>query len=265
MPELNNITDVTYQPEWPYHYDYDNIPLRNILRRIDIINYSVDRYSTMVRGAIGSTQSLAERLDKSLEQDGSLKVESVDSVMHNIGAHEDGEISGIIYVRMTADERDKLSLIQPEATRLEMEVESISTIEPLLYPIASLQHSDTITFSLEYPNIIKAHTVFPSDAAHQHHYHQVPYGGTIPNYKDYQTTTLSTPYVEGTLRVFVNGIYLGTSVDEAVYIYDNSEGPVGFWTLTYLDTVDPESGTFSLNRTLDPSDIITIEFDTDFS
>jgi hypothetical protein len=262
MPEIDLIQDVLYSSEWPYHVQYDNLPLRNIITRIDLVNAQVDINADILRGSIGSAGTLANRLNQSLEDSGDLKPAAIDDAMHNIAFHEDGS-DGIstTYVRMKEGERDKLELIQSEANLLDIEVQSISTTETLTTGTARFRHSDTVTFSFDAPDIIRAHTIFPASSAHQHFYDLTPAHVTpsSPDYKNYKTTSLGTAFISDTLRVYVNGIRLSTT--DSVYVYDGSTGPDGTWTLTSIASTTPASGLFSLNRALNASDIIRIDFD----
>jgi len=262
MPEIDLIQPEIYSSAWPYHVHYDNIPIRNILTRIELVNAQVDINADILRGSIGSAGTLDNRLSKSLEDSGALKSSAIDDALHNIAMHEDGS-DGIstTYIRMKEGERDKLDLIQSEANLLDIEIESISTTETLTTGTARFKHSDTVTFSLDAPDIIKAHTIFPPAAAHGHFYDLAPAHVTpaSPNYKDYKTTSVGTAFITDSLRVYVNGIRL--SEDESIYVYDGSTGPDGTWTLTYIASSTPASGLFSLNRALDALDIIRIDFD----
>ena len=270
MPEIWKIGEVEYTGAMPYHFHYDNIPLRNIVTRIDLVNSQVDTNADILRNSIGTKGTLDARLNVSLEDDGGLKVESVNDVLHNIAYHTDGSRNDgtggttVAYVRMIDSERDKLSLIESEANALDIQVESISTTELLTTGAARFQHSDSVTFSFESPDIIKAHTVFPSGAAHAHYHDREPAHVTpsSPNYKNYKTTSVGTAFVANTLRVYVNGIRL--SEDESVYVYGSS-GPDGTWTLTTISSTSPTTGGFVLNRALASSDVIRIDWDSDYS
>jgi hypothetical protein len=95
MPNINSIMPVLHDGNQPYHVHYDNLPLKNILTRIDLVNAQVDINSQILRGSSGSSGSLNNRLAVSLENNGKLKSSSVDQSLHNIGAHLDGEYEGI--------------------------------------------------------------------------------------------------------------------------------------------------------------------------
>ena len=84
---------------------------------------------------------------------------------------------------------------------------------------------------------------------------------STPDYINYKTTSSPVAFVEGSLRVCVNGIRL--SENDEVYVYQASTGPTGSWTLTSF-TGDESTGTFALNRALHSSDLITIDFDRSF-
>jgi len=268
MPQINSIPEVLYQPNQPYHYFYDNLPLRNILTRIGLVNIQVDINSDVLRGASGSAGSLDNRLVTSLESDGSLKSIAVDNANHNIAFHSDGiDHNGIEYVRMKKEERNKLGLIANGANKFSIEIEDIHptigdfvTIPYEDTEVLRLRNSTTIFFDFTAPNILKAHSIFPPDMAHRHHYDLVPAYDIPdgPSFKSYKTTALSTPYEPGSLRVYVNGIKL-TNTD--VKVPDYSSPDVASWILTSIFKESPENGTFELNRALTISDVIRIDFD----
>lgn len=264
MPNINSVPEVLYEPNQPYHYYYDNLPLRNILTRIGLINIQVDTNADMIRGAAGSAGSIDSRLGVSLEADGSLKKASVDSSLHGIGHHEDGEgPDGVAYVRMTAEERAKLALVQSESNRLLLEIEdqfpTIGSYVEFTDGTLRLSNSSTIFFDFEAPNVLKAHSTFPPDVAHRHYYDRNPVAAVSPaDYKNYNTTTLSTPYVEGSLRVYVNGVRLS---DAAVPV-PNLTG--SSFTPTFIEYKDASTGSFRLNRAITGADTIRIDFDQHF-
>lgn len=271
MPQLELIPEVLYEAMQPYYVDFDNAPLRNILFRIELVNDVVDNNTILVQAAKGSANSLAQRLAQSLEESGDLKVAAVDDVLHNIGMHSDGlglndEGDPTEYVRMESAERDKLSLISDEATALKIQVETPSTDVLFDDDVIELVASSTITWTVEGTEgsqRVKAHMVFPSSLAHIHHYDKVPVHDNLlsPDYKTYKTTSVATQYIEGSLRVWINGIRLTES--EQVYVPGPS-GPSGTWYATTY-TPDYSSGKFVLNRAIDPDDIITIDFDQSVS
>jgi hypothetical protein len=270
MPQINSIPEVLYQPNQPYHYIYDNLPLKNILTRISLVNVQVDTNSDVLRGASGSAGSLNNRLDASLNEDGSLKSAAIDDASHNIGYHTDGEgPDGVDYVRMTASERNKLTAIADGANNFSIEIEdAVPTIGNFVtIPYDSnetlrLRNSATIFFDFTAPNILRAHTIFPPDAVHRHHYDLAPAYDvpSAPTYKVFRTTAINTPYEPGSLRVYVNGIKL-TNVGVKVLDYSSSTAS---WISTFISDEDPENGTFELNRALTSSDVIRIDFDEVF-
>lgn len=268
MPEVNLIPEVLYEPNQPYHYLYDNIPLKNILARINLINIQVDKNVEMLLGTAGSVGSLKNRLDESLNSDGSLKSSSVDSSLHNIAYHNDGEKDGVEYVRMKKDERSKLSLIESEANFISVQVNDEGVLSS---GNIELRSSDTVSFELEAPNVIKAHSLLPPDSAHRHEYSIVPAhqnssgsSSSSPDWKSFTTTSLSTPYMEGSLRVYINGIRIepeGTYVP----VFSSSSTPDS-WMLFSISSEDPALGSFVLNSSIPyPGNSILIDFDTDFS
>lgn len=263
MPNLDNISPVEYQATDVYHVDKDNLPLRNINQRIELLNNAVEVNNRTVREAQGSAGTLSNRLNQSLEEGGSLKTAAVDESLHNIGAHEDGEYDGVEYVRMKSSERDKLELVSDEATALVLQFQTISTTISFDDDTVTVIPSDSINWTLTAPNQIKAETVFPVTAVRNHYYDLTPVHDNVtnPDYQNYKTTSLSTPFIEDTLRVYVNGIRL--SATDSVYVPPAS-GPSGSWKLTTY-TPDHTTGTFVFSRILSSNDIIRIDFDTSYA
>lgn len=267
MPHIELIQNVLYDGMQPYYVDFDNLPLQNILYRQTLINDVVDANTILVQSAKGSRNSIADRLDESLEQDGSLKTTAVDTSLHNIGAHTDGEGLDALgetvdYVRMLASERDKLELVSDEATALSILVNTPSAAILFNDDLIEMVGSDTVTWEvegLEGSQILKAHTTFPTSLAHRHIYDAtpVPYDILDPDYMEYKVNSVATPYLEDSLKVYINGFKL-TTTDE-VYV----PGPDGLTSTWYLTTFTPNyaNGTFILNRALDPDDIIYIDYD----
>lgn len=264
MPNIESIPEVYYQPLQPYQWEYDNLPLSNILFRQMIINNSLDLNNLRTTEAAGSAGSVGNRLDQSLTDSGSLKVSAVDNANHNIAFHEDGSllISGepVNFVRMLEDERDKLALIASEATDLALRFETIGPSEtPVTFNSGILPFADsaTVTWRLD-DGDIKADTTFPTSAVHQHVYDVEPVAATplSPDYVNYKTTTISTAYTEGSLRVYINGVRLS----ETDGIYVPGPTPSSDYTLiTY--TPDAAAGTFALSTAITADDVIRIDFD----
>ena len=233
MPEINKIPEVLHEANQPYHFHYDNLPLKNILKRIDLVNAQVDINSDILRGCSGSVGSLSNRLEVSLNDDGSLKTQSVDDANHNIATHTDGEkvvseeeltnyidlgfpelVNPISFVRMLDSERAKLKEIANGATNLKIELddslyeeESLGTVT-LSEGSVRFESTDTMIVDFESPNIIKLHSVFPAEAAHKHHYNILPAHSnpSSPDYINFITSSINTPFMEGSLRVYINGI-----------------------------------------------------------
>lgn len=277
MPDIQSIPEVLYQADQPYHVHYDNLPLRNILDRIGLVNIQVDINTDIIRGASGSAGSLNARLDKSLDSAGNIKSEAVDDANHGIASHVDG--GG--FVRMTDVERSKLLGIQSEANKLEIEIEdsepgssTFVTVPPSgSNGVLKFRKSSTIFMEFQNPDTVRLHSVFPPDAAHRHNCDLIPAYDipSAPTYKVYRTTSVNTPFREGSLKVYVNGIRI-TKVPVKVLNYassavtiPNSGGvsvyPASSWVNTHIISESHLAGTFELNRALSPNDVIRIDFD----
>jgi hypothetical protein len=280
MPNLDSIPAVYYQPTDPYNYVYDNLPIINLVQRQQLINSAVDLNSDVLRAAVGTQGTLANRLAQSINENGTLRASAVNSVLHNIGDHTDGTgtlspsqlsqltdlgyavSNPVSFVRMTEVERDKLALISDEATALRMQVQTPSTTVVFENETVVLDDSDSVTWSLTAPNRIRAHMAVPLQISHRHFYDLAPeHVNTVsPDYINYKVTSVATPYMAGTLRVYVNGIRLGETA--SVYV-PPATGPDGTWALTRF-TADAPNGRFTLSRPLVPADVIRVDFDTAF-
>ena len=299
MPEINKIPESSclYDGNQPYHVHYDNLPLKNILKRIELVNYQVDINSDILRGSSGTAGSLSNRL-VSLHDNGKIKTSSVNSSLHNIGHHTDGSYEGVDYVRMKKDERDKLELVNSEANKLYIEIEDkldtgsatpvVSEI-PEYYTIETgvlkFKSSDTIYFDFQAPTseeigqnvagTIKAYSVFPLNSAHRHHYGLVPehQNSVSPDYQNYITTSYPTlaSFSEESLRVYVNGTRLGNnttnsgviiSVVPSSIVSSGGANVASNWKQIYVESQNSISGEFSLNIPLEAGwRNITIDYD----
>lgn len=264
MPNIESIPEVYYQPLQPYQYEYDNLPLANILFRQGIINSSLDLNNQRTNEAAGSAGTIGNRLDQSLTDSGALKASAIDNAVHNIAYHEDGwrlvDGEPVDYVRMLDEERDKLALIADEATSLALRFETVGPSEtPVIFDEGILPFADsaTVTWRLD-SGAIKADTTFPSSALHQHIYdvEPVPTTPESPDYLNYKTTTVSTAFVDGSLRVFINGMRL----TESDSIYVPGSLPSDDYTLNSF-TPNPTAGTFVLSSAITADDVIRIDFD----
>jgi hypothetical protein len=269
MPDISKIQNVLYDGNQPYHVHYDNLPLKNILTRIDLVNSQVDINTDILRGSCGSVGTLNNRLSVSIEEDGKIKNEAMDEALHNIGAHSDGSYDGVDYVRMKQEERDKLSFIESNANNLTLQIEdaisNLPTIDNVTFENGSLslRSSDTISFQFLPPNILKAHSIYSPETAHVHNYQIVP--AHVSNYTNYSTTILNTPYKEGSLRVYVNGFRIGNGSDQPVKVLLGSNPSVSVnWSNLYISSQSPSSGEFSINSSVEGATIF-IDFDQNLS
>lgn len=255
MPRIELITPVYYGPNDPIHWEVDNVPLRAIIQRQELINFAVDYALQQIRESAGNQGSISNRLNQSMEADGSLKSSAVDDTLHSIEAHTDTAN----YVRMTRAQSDKLDLIADEATNLKLyvgldgsgEVE-FSSGALKIYP------SDSIATQIDAPNTLKFNVKFPTNSIHRHYYGLEPVHANqvTPDFKNYLVTSTATKFIDGSLRVYINGVRIFE--DEEVYTPGYQiDDP---WKLLKF-TPDPNNGSFSLSQPLTPNDVIRIDFD----
>lgn len=206
MPNINQISVPKYTSNQPYHYDYDNLPLDALIQRELLINNAVNINSEILRQSIGTAGSLSARLNQSINDDGSLKTTAINNALHNIGYHVDGIYDGVEYVRMALSEREKLSLVADEATNFSIGVQGPSDIVYMSDGLMILEPSTTIEWTVLNNQKIRADVTVGLTNPHIHFDTVEPLNENMPpDYQNY-TTNLGTPYAEGSLRVYINGI-----------------------------------------------------------
>jgi len=259
MPRIELIPEVYHQPNDPYHWEYDNLPLKNIIRRQNLINLSLDDVLEQMRDAIGTQGSVANRLNQSVNSDGSLKATAIDEALHSIEEHEDTDD----YVRMTKAESDKLANVADDASDVTLQVNTDgSNVVTFDSGVVIFEESTTVAPAVTAPNRIKFNLAFPVEAAHRHFYGLTPVHADLltPDYVNYKVNSGASEFVEGSLRVYINGVRI-FETDE-VYV----PGPLitDPWTLLSV-TPDHENGTFALSEAISEDDIIRIDFDISFA
>lgn len=255
MPAIETIPVPTYQPLDPYHHTVDNLPIEGLIDRITLVNTQVDLNTNILNSAIGTQGTLANRLAQSINDDGSLKTVAIDNALHSISEHLDG--GG--YVRMTLDERTKLSFISPNATSLAINISTISGTIPFVDDTLEFGASDSIVWRYDGVRIMPDMN-FPAAVRHVHYYGLIP---ITSDHHNYTTTTLSTAYKSGTLRVYINGARLNQTAN--VYVPFGQPGSVSYTAMKYTEGTATSGvvtgGDFSLSTTISTSASIVIDFD----
>jgi hypothetical protein len=256
MPRIELIPEVLYNALNPYHVYYDNLPIKNIIARQDMMNSSIDKNTKQILDAVGSAGTLDNRLSASLEDDGSLLSSAVDASLHSIEAHTDT----VEFVRMTNAERDKLALIEDEANFLAIHFDRAGPSEtPVPFESGNVVFSDSVSTCWRYEaGKMFLDLAFPLEAAHQHFYDLAPLNPS-GDFKNYTVTTLSTPYMSGSLRVYING----SKLSESAEIYIPGRLPTDPFTLNSF-TPNPGGGTFVLDAAITSEDVIRVDFETPF-
>ncbi len=296
MPDLTKISVPKHQANQPYHWKYDNLPLEALERRDEVINNAVDEQSQILNDAAGTQNNLAVRLDQSIDEDGNLKSEAVDESLHNIAKHIDGvatvdseeldyynstlgyaEVANPVpFVRMLESERDKLSLMPSDATSLALEFCSDISCTPsniVLFNEGTLQFqsSSFITWEINNPapgeegvRSVKPVLNTSLQFAHRHYYDIGP-ALIDETTNEYDASGTSVPYIEGSLRVYINGTKLSSEYEvfypknPADSSWTSSESMIKGGSNKF--TPDHESGTFTLLNSITEDDIIRVDFD----
>lgn len=261
MPQIDLITPVYYNAEDPYHYLYDNLPLKNIITRQVLINLALDNVIEQMTDAVGTQNTVANRLNQSINADGSLKKSAVDAVNHTMDDHTDTDN----YVRMTKAQSDKLDVIADGATNFGIQVlDDQGWNLTFNQNTLVLEPSETITFHISTPHDasvahVSMNTAFPALAVHRHYYDQIPVheNALTPDHIHYKVNSMATPYIDGSLRVYINGVRISQHV--SVYV----PGDNNVWTLIQF-TSDYSNGRFYLSSAISNTDIIIIDYDTSY-
>lgn len=279
MPDLSQIPVPQYSAGQPYHWEYDNVPINNLALRDELINGELENHAKILRLGAGTQGNMANRLDQSIDADGNLKTTAVDQALHSIAEHTDASktvdsteldyinntlgyesvTNPVAFVRMLDAERSKLSLVASNATDIRFEVETPSVTVEINEGIIALQASDSIQWdltppvSLNQPYILKPVLSISTAFAHNHYYDLEP---ITADYQNYAVTAVNTPFINGSLRVYINGVRINTDYE----IYAPGFLPTTAWTLNKF-TPNSSNGTFALANPVTSSDIIRIDFD----
>lgn len=271
MPDISSIAIPRYAASEPYYYAFDNKPLDAIEQILTLINDQVDINTQSLLSA-GGNYTLAQRLNVSLLPNGNLRTTSVDTSLHNIGAHTDSSytVSGgelatfqtlfpsitnpVFFVRMLQEERDKLALVQEEANNITVSVDDGSTTTDFSGGTVIFSPSSTVTWTVESGQVVKAEVTTSLTGAHEHYDNITPQSASLtPDYQTY-TTGGYPDFTAGSLKVFINGVRIFP--DASVYV--PSADPSMPWNLNSF-TEDGLTG-FSLLNPITQDDIIYVDF-----
>ena len=257
MPRIDLISVPQYTALDPYHFYFDNLPLQNLMRRQSLINFALDNVIEQTTDAIGTQGTINNRLNQSINPDGSLKVEAIDETLHSIEEHTDTAN----FVRMTAAQSDKVDLIADEATNFGLEIDDSSDIIQFNQGFLRFVPSSTINWEIVDSTKVTGHLTFPVASAHTHFYDQIPvHQDTLnPDFINYTVNVSATAYVSGSLKVYINGMRLSSTIE--IYI----AGALINDTCTKISyTEDAVNGSFSLSTAINEEDAIRIDYDQSY-
>lgn len=281
---LNEINGVPlYQPNDPYHHDFDNKPIKSLVERDNIIIGALNALRNIVIASGGNLGDLATRLNQSIDPNGNLKPSSVDEANHNIANHIDGrrQISqqeidyfnslgysvndNPKFVRILEEERAKLALVSEEANKLNISITPDGSPKHLIdNGEVNFQSSDTIGVSVDNNNVVKFNSKFPVSVAHQHYYQVEPF---TTNRIDYSINGISS-FKQGSLRVYVNGCRIeqcSSDCEDKNFSYYPSftlsgNSVVVQWNKIYYEERH-DSADFSFSSSVDTNDRVLVDYD----
>ena len=197
---LSNQDPPLYQPGDPYHWEYDNKPLRSLAKRDEIISQQVNNLSIILQNTSVDLGDLLARLAVSINLDGTLKADAVDLSVHRISEHVDSDG----YVRMTDAERIKLA----SAITVEFKNKNDISLGSVNDGNLIFKNSEGVTWELN-NNIVRANLIVPGAADYHQHFYQVNLIEDkliLTEDKSGITGGLTGHnFKSGTLRVYVNG------------------------------------------------------------
>ena len=263
MPDINSLAEVLTQPDWPYHVQYDNLPLKQILLRENMINDAVDANTAILTAAKGTQVDLAARLSVSLNDDGTLKPTSVTNIP--IDSIVDDTLDPPVipppgpYVKMTAAERAKLGLIKSGANAISVGYIGASPAggQPWSQGIVSINDSATINWSITDDGSGNV-TMTPQLLTLVNHFYNV-----TPNTTDYKNYSI-IPIIPNSLRVYVNGVRLTTDAlisvpRNTISSCTSSDCTMSSWMLLSYTSIDT-AGTFQLSQAVQNTDVVRVDY-----
>jgi hypothetical protein len=192
----------------PYDHEKANEPIDDLASVIAIVNAESSSNHEVLEQARGGTGSLSERLDVSLNQDGTIKPEAIESVPIAAVAEQDTDSSSDKVIP-TRGQLDKLEEIAPRANRFTMRLGDGESFDGNVV----LSHGETIvarsTRRSDNTTVLHLDTAFSGDRIHEHRTYQdcrtMSSDGIalIPNSAD--------DPIPGTVRVYLNGIMMRRS------------------------------------------------------
>jgi len=290
MPDLTKLPVPQHEANQPYHWTYDNLPLKTLADRDNVINNAVDKHSQILNDAAGTQGNIANRINQSIDEDGNLKSTAIDESLHNIAEHSDGTknvesseleyynstlgytevVNPVPFVRMLESERDKLAGIPSNATSVSIEVctdEACTPSNVILFEQGKIQFQPSSFISWEVgvgPNTIKPILNTSLQYAHRHYYDIEP-ELTDEATNEYDASGSSTAYIEGSLRVYLNGIRLSSEYE----IFYPKNPLDSSWSSSSnmikqeknMFTPNHMNGTFTLLNSITEYDVIRVDFD----
>lgn len=275
MPDLNQFPVPRFTGNEPYHYLYDNLPLDSLIARDAVINDSVDEINSNLIDSAGTAGSLPDRLNVSLNQDGTLKTSAVDASMHGISNHNDdnmtvssGELNSYIalgfpaltnpvdFVRMLAAERTKLSTIADNATNSSTTIQTNNNGNQTFATPFTISSSPSIEW--EWVGVNNVRAVIVNNNPHLHFYEVIPTQITSLQY-----SIPNPPFLSSTLKVFVNGVRLLENQTVPIPTLNQITSEFSYVT-NGISSIDNINGLFTLAIPLSTTDLIAVDYDKSF-
>lgn len=239
MADLNSIPVRWYQDNVDrYTADVDNRPLEDLNGRVNLVNTDLETTKTEVREARGSQSSVGNRLDVSLNDDGTLKSEALTGIPA-IAVDEQESVPPVDDDRvwMTRGEQTKLSLITEQANRILLGLNQSEPTDGIVRLVLGNTLRGAMQPSGEGTTIMFLDTVFSGDRLHEHKYQQefLQYSSGIALFPNQEDDVIS-----GSVRLYLNGQVQSPSCWEE-YTDTNTGKVIGVYITEDADMIDLSS------------------------
>jgi hypothetical protein len=226
-----------------YNYQRANEPIEDLYRMIRLVNGDLEALASDFQAAKGSKDTLASRLNVSLNADGSIKTGAIGSFpISSVIEENTAPYSGSDKIHFTRAEQAKLGQMGSRANRFSMKVDSSDPLEgEVTLRTGSMLHVSAIR-DASGENIIRLDTNFAADALHEHRYaiNVLSYSNGIAFIPDDED-----PPIPGTIILYVNGQRIRNSGYEEYF--DKNGVLRGVRVLEQADSISLQSDDIELD------------------
>lgn len=172
---MANITEIPIRKygseDTNFNFHRANEPIEDLYRIIRMVNGDLEALGKDFKNAIGSKQTLAERLAVSLEDDGSLKSGAITSFpITNVAEQNTAPYNAGDKIHFTKGEKNKLALMGDRSNRFSIKIDESDPLQgEVTLRVGNMLKVSAIRDS-DGESILRLDTRFAADALHEHRY-----------------------------------------------------------------------------------------------